>query len=85
MEYHRMATRGNSKKEKTQRKIDGVRQSTSNHGLVREVTRDMDKWWNLVVGEVKPPFCGQICLNLRYWLLIYEFTSRAVACNSDIL
>jgi len=80
-----MATRGNSKKEKTQRKIDGVRQSTSNHGLVREVTRDMDKWWNLVVGEVKPPFCGQICLNLRYWLLIYEFTSRAVACNSDIL
>jgi hypothetical protein len=84
MENRRTGTRVNSKEEKTQRKVDGVRESTSNHGLVK-VTRDMDKWWNLVVGEVKPPFCGQICLNLRYWRLIYEFIRQAVACNSDIL
>jgi len=69
MENHRVRNRGNSNVEKTQRKMDGVRQSTSNHGLVKEVTRDMDKWWNSVVGEVKPPFCGQICRNPRYWRL----------------
>jgi hypothetical protein len=65
MENHRMATRGNSKEEMIQRKMDGVRQSTSNCGLVKEDTRNMDKWWNLVVVEVKPLFCGQICLNPR--------------------
>jgi hypothetical protein len=60
-----MATRGSSKEEKTKRKMDEVRQSTSDRGLVKEENRNMDKWWNLVVGEVKPLFCGQICLNLR--------------------
>jgi hypothetical protein len=65
MENHRMGSRGNSKEEKTQRKMAGVRHGTSKHGLAKEDTRDMDKWWNFVVGEVKPLFCGQICLNPR--------------------
>jgi hypothetical protein len=39
MENHRMATRGKSKEDKTQRKMDEVRQSTSNCGLVKEDTR----------------------------------------------
>jgi hypothetical protein len=60
-----MATRGSSKEEKTKRKMDGVRQRTSDRGLVKEETRNMDKCRNLVVGEVKPLFCGQICLNFR--------------------
>jgi len=64
MENHRMATRGKDEEEETQRKMDGVRQNTSNRGLVKD-TRKMDNWWNLVVGEVKPLFCGQICLNPR--------------------
>jgi len=78
-----MATRWNSKEEKTQRNMDGVRQSTSNRGLVKEDTRTMDKWWNSVVGEVKPLFCAQICLDPRKWWLISEFISRAEVCNSD--
>jgi hypothetical protein len=38
MENHRMATRGKSKEDKIQRKMDGVRQSMSNRGLVKEDT-----------------------------------------------
>jgi hypothetical protein len=32
--------------------IDGVRRSTTNHGLTEEDTRD--RWRNLVLGEGKP-------------------------------
>jgi hypothetical protein len=37
-----------------ERWIDGVRRSMTNHGLTEEVTRDRDRWQNLVLGEGKP-------------------------------
>jgi hypothetical protein len=37
-----------------ERWIDGVRWSTTNHGLREEDTRDSDRWRNLVLGEGKP-------------------------------
>jgi hypothetical protein len=33
---------------------DGLRRSMTNHGLTEEVTRDRDRWRNLVLGEGKP-------------------------------
>jgi hypothetical protein len=42
--------RGRPKK----RWIDGVRRSMTNHGLTEEVTRDRDRWRNLVLGEGRP-------------------------------
>jgi hypothetical protein len=33
---------------------DGVRRSMTNHGLREEVTRDRDRWRNLVLSEGKP-------------------------------
>jgi hypothetical protein len=54
-ENFRMGTRGNAKKEKTQREMDtGVRRSITNHGLTEEDTRDGDRSRNLVLGEGKP-------------------------------
>jgi hypothetical protein len=50
----RMGTRGNAKKGKTQREMDGVRRSMTNHGLTEEDTRDRDRSRNLVLGEGKP-------------------------------
>jgi hypothetical protein len=49
-----MGTRGNAKKGKTQREMDGVRRSMTNHGLTGEDTGDRDRWQNLVLGEGKP-------------------------------
>jgi hypothetical protein len=56
-ENFRMGTRRNAKKGKTRRemdRIDGVRQSVTNHGLREEDNRDRDRWRNLVLGEGKP-------------------------------
>jgi hypothetical protein len=46
-----MGTRGNAKKGKTQREMDGVRRSMTNRGLIEEDTRERDRWRNLVLGE----------------------------------
>jgi hypothetical protein len=37
-----------------ERWIYGVRRSMTNHGLTEEVTRDRDRWRNLVLGQGKP-------------------------------
>jgi hypothetical protein len=37
-----------------ERWTDGVRRSMTNHGLKEEVTRDRDRWRNLVLGEGQP-------------------------------
>jgi hypothetical protein len=37
-----------------ERWIDGIRRSTTNHGLTEEDTRDTDRWRSLVFGEGKP-------------------------------
>jgi hypothetical protein len=53
-----METKGNVKKGKTQRGMDGwmdgVRRNMTNHGLTEKDTRDRDIWRNLVLAEGKP-------------------------------
>jgi hypothetical protein len=53
-ENFRIGTRGNAKKGKTQREMDGVRRNMTNHGLTEEDTTDRDIWKDLVLGEGKP-------------------------------
>jgi hypothetical protein len=55
-----MGNRGNTKERKTQRQMDGVRRSMTNHGLTEEDTTDTDIWRKLVLGKGKPLHSGQI-------------------------
>jgi hypothetical protein len=55
----RMGTRGNAKKGKTQRELDGVRRSITNRGLTEEDTRDRDAWSKFWAKE-RPLCIGQV-------------------------
>ena len=50
---------------KTQRKMDGVRRSTTKNEQPEEDTRDRNGWRNLVLGERRPPYSGQSLVNRR--------------------
>ena len=54
-----METRGKTRDSKTQRKMDGVRRSTTKNGQPEEDTRDRNRWRNLVLGERRPLYSGR--------------------------
>ena len=56
-----MGTTGKAMEVKTQRKMDGERQSMVNYGLTEEDIRDIDMWCMSDSGEVKPPCSAQFC------------------------
>ena len=54
-----MGTRGKKKEGKTQRKMDVIRRSMTNHGLTEEDNRKRNMWKKLVLDLGKPLYSGQ--------------------------
>jgi hypothetical protein len=56
-----------------ERWMDGERRGVSNHGLTEKDTVDRDIWRNLLFGEIKPTYSGQIHKGVNKLPLFLRF------------